>query len=121
MLILRRKAGQSIIIGGDIRIEVAEIAGNQVKLVIDAPREVPVHRQEVWEAIRQEMLEAARPADFTGSGEVPEFPSRPDEDAGSGLIVEEDSGEEDPGNSSSDDTGEEDPGNSGSNDTGEDA
>ena len=107
MLILRRKAGESIVIGGNVRIEVAEIAGNQVKLVIDAPREVPIHRQEVWEAIRQEMMEAARPADLTGSGKVPEFPSRPDDDAGSGLIVEDEPGEEDSGDTSDNDSTQE--------------
>lgn len=97
MLILRRKEGESIVIGGNIRVEVAEIAGNQVKLVIDAPREVPIHRQEVWEAIRREMKEAAEASDFSPTGGVPSLPSAPGPAGGSGLIVEDEScGEEPP-------------------------
>lgn len=48
MLMLTRKIGEKIKIGDDITITVLSIAGTQVRLGIDAPREVPVHRQEVW-------------------------------------------------------------------------
>ena len=48
MLILSRKAMESIIIGEDITITVLGILGKQVRLGIDAPREIPVHRQEVY-------------------------------------------------------------------------
>jgi len=48
MLILSRKAMESIIIGENITITVLGILGNQVRLGIDAPREIPVHRQEVY-------------------------------------------------------------------------
>ena len=54
MLVLSRKPNQSIIIGSDVRIIVVGFDGDQVKLGIEAPREVPVHRQEVYEQIQRE-------------------------------------------------------------------
>ncbi len=54
MLVLTRKKNESIIIGDSISIMVIEIRGGKVRLGIDAPREVPVHRQEVYEAIKRE-------------------------------------------------------------------
>jgi len=59
MLALTRKAGQSIIIGENIEITVVEVKGDQVKLSIKAPKEVPVHRQEIYEQIRKENRAAA--------------------------------------------------------------
>ncbi|NLM27969.1 MAG: carbon storage regulator CsrA, partial [Clostridiaceae bacterium] len=49
MLVLSRKKGQSIMIGNDIEISIVEIQGEQVRLGISAPREVSVHRKEVYE------------------------------------------------------------------------
>ena len=46
MLVLMRKAGESITIGDDIRIHVLSVKGGQVKLGVDAPRELPVRRKE---------------------------------------------------------------------------
>lgn len=54
MLVLTRRNGESIIIEGKIEIKVLKIKGSQVHLGIDAPREVTVHRKEVWLKIRQE-------------------------------------------------------------------
>ncbi len=54
MLVLSRKKNESIIIDGRIRITVVEVRGDKVRLGIEAPREVPVHRSEVLEAIRRE-------------------------------------------------------------------
>ncbi len=51
MLILSRKKEQSIRIGSDITITVLGIAGSQVKLGIEAPKEIPVHRQEVYDQL----------------------------------------------------------------------
>lgn len=48
MLVLTRKLNQSIMIGDDIVITVLEISGSQIRLGIDAPRNVAVHREEVW-------------------------------------------------------------------------
>jgi len=53
MLVLSRKKNESIIINDDITIVVVEIRGDKVRLGIEAPKEVPVHRNEVYEAIRR--------------------------------------------------------------------
>jgi len=60
MLVLTRKAGEGIIIGDDIKITVVELKGGGVRIGIDAPRELKVHRQEVFERIEQENKEAAQ-------------------------------------------------------------
>ena len=52
MLVLSRKKNESIVINNDIRIVVVEIRGDKVRLGVEAPREVPVHRHEVYEAIQ---------------------------------------------------------------------
>jgi carbon storage regulator len=54
MLVLSRKKDEKIIIGDKITIMVIEIRGDKVRLGIDAPKEVTVHRQEVYEAIKRE-------------------------------------------------------------------
>lgn len=48
MLVLTRRANQSIVIGRDVTVTVLEIRGDQVRLGITAPRSVAVHREEVW-------------------------------------------------------------------------
>ncbi|MAT72880.1 MAG: carbon storage regulator [Planctomycetaceae bacterium] len=53
MLVLSRKRNESVVINDDITIVVVEIRGDKVRLGIQAPREVPVHRNEVYEAIRR--------------------------------------------------------------------
>jgi carbon storage regulator len=59
MLVLSRKAGQSIIIGSDIVVTVLDVKGDQVRLGINAPRTLTVHRQEVQELIKAENTAAA--------------------------------------------------------------
>ena len=54
MLIITRKAGEKIMVGDDIAVHVMEIVGNQVRIGIQAPKAVPVHREEIWEAVRAE-------------------------------------------------------------------
>ena len=54
MLVLTRKAGESIVIGSDIRVTILELQGRQVRLGIEAPSDVSVHRGEVYERIREE-------------------------------------------------------------------
>ena len=53
MLVLTRKAEESIVVGDNVTIKVGKVIGNRVWLVIDAPRSVTVHRQEVSEKIKQ--------------------------------------------------------------------
>lgn len=53
MLVLSRKKNESIIINNDITIVVVEIRGDKVRLGVEAPKEVPVHRREVYEAIKR--------------------------------------------------------------------
>ena len=60
MLVLSRKKNESIVINNDITIVVVEIRGDKVRLGVEAPKEVPVHRNEVYEAIRRENLRAGR-------------------------------------------------------------
>ena len=57
MLVLSRKKDEKIVIGDKITIMVIEIRGDKVRLGIDAPRDVTVHRQEVYEAIKREQSE----------------------------------------------------------------
>ncbi len=54
MLVLARKASESIMIGDDIEVRVIAVRGDQVRLGIAAPRHVPVHRREVYEAVLAE-------------------------------------------------------------------
>jgi carbon storage regulator len=57
MLVLTRKSKQSIMIGDDVEVSVLSIAGEKVRLGIEAPREVPVFRKEVYLEIQQENAE----------------------------------------------------------------
>jgi carbon storage regulator len=59
MLVLTRKIGESIRINGEICVTVMEVDGRTVKLGIDAPRSVPIHREEVWLRILEENRRAA--------------------------------------------------------------
>lgn len=54
MLVLSRQRDESIVIGDNIIITVVDIRGDKVRLGINAPTDIPVHRQEVWEAIQRE-------------------------------------------------------------------
>jgi len=54
MLVLSRHRDESIIIGDNIVITVVDVRGDKVRLGIDAPTDIPVHRQEVYEAIQRE-------------------------------------------------------------------
>ena len=80
MLVLSRKKDESIVINNDITIVVVEIRGDKVRLGVEAPKEVPVHRREVFEAIARgetvvESVDAdaikSRLADESAAGDQP--------------------------------------------------
>ena len=58
MLILTRKVNETLMVGDDVSVTVLGIKGGQIRIGINAPREIPVHRQEVYEKIMQERKEA---------------------------------------------------------------
>ena len=59
MLLITRRAGERIVLGDDVIIEVMEISGTQVRVGIHAPRSVPIYREELWEAVKAENAAAA--------------------------------------------------------------
>lgn len=59
MLVLTRKPGEALLIGEDIKVTVLSVRGNLVRVGIDAPRSVPVHRQEVYARIQREKSQAS--------------------------------------------------------------
>ncbi len=54
MLILTRKVGETIVIGDDIRVSILSVQGNQVRVGVAAPRDVVVHREEIYDRIQGE-------------------------------------------------------------------
>jgi len=62
MLLLTRKLGENIRIGDDVKITIVEVKGNHVKLGIDAPPSVKVHREEIYERIQRQNRRAAAQA-----------------------------------------------------------
>ncbi len=59
MLILTRRVGETLVIGDDVTVTVLGVKGNQVRLGVNAPRDLPVHREEIYERIQQEKRSAA--------------------------------------------------------------
>ncbi|MGV6988315.1 carbon storage regulator CsrA [Testudinibacter sp. P80/BLE/0925] len=57
MLILTRKIGESLLIGEDISISVLSVRGNQVKIGVDAPKDVSVHREEIYQRLKEDVVE----------------------------------------------------------------
>ena len=62
MLVLTRRIGECIRIGDDISIRVLEIQRGQVRMAIDAPRDIPVHREEIYRQVQEENRRAAETA-----------------------------------------------------------
>ena len=54
MLILTRRVGEALMVGGDITVTVMGVKGNQVRLGINAPKDVTVHREEIYDRVQQE-------------------------------------------------------------------
>ncbi|MCS5617949.1 MAG: carbon storage regulator CsrA [Planctomycetota bacterium] len=85
MLVLSRQRDESIMIGDNIVVTIVDIRGDKVRLGINAPAEVPVHRQEVYEAIQRENVRAARlgPGDTENIGRFANRSSGQPRDPGS--------------------------------------
>jgi carbon storage regulator len=62
VLIITRKPGEKIMLGDDVVVHVMEIVGNSVRVGIQAPRSLPVYREEIWAAVRHEDEAAAKAA-----------------------------------------------------------
>ena len=72
MLILSRKSGETVVIDGRIRVKVIRVEGDVVKIGIDAPADISVHRQEIYDEIQRSNQEAATPDQPV----VPRLPNR---------------------------------------------
>jgi len=72
MLVLSRQRDETIMIGDDIEVTVVDIRGDKVRIGINAPKEISVHRKEVYDAIRRENRAAAqvKPEDLSGLGKI---------------------------------------------------
>jgi carbon storage regulator len=72
MLVLSRQRDETIMIGDNIEVTVVDIRGDKVRLGINAPKEISVHRKEVYDAIRRENREAAqmKPEDLSGIAKI---------------------------------------------------
>jgi carbon storage regulator len=60
MLIITRRPGEKVMLGDDVVIEVIEVSGSSVRIGIDAPKSVPVYREELWLAVKAENEAAAK-------------------------------------------------------------
>jgi len=86
MLVLSRQRDETIMIGDDIEVTVVDIRGDKVRLGINAPKEISVHRKEVYDAIRRENRAAAqvKPEDLSGLGKIGPTATKPNAAPSSG-------------------------------------
>ncbi len=73
MLVLSRKKNESIVINDDIRIVIVDIRGDKVRLGVEAPMDVPVHRKEVYDAIKRYEAESSNQSNKSDEGHPPIF------------------------------------------------
>ena len=83
MLVLTRRPGESIVIGNDIVVTVVEIKGGQVRIGINAPREIQVHREEIYAQVRKANVDAVATAADARKALLDKVVSAPTDDAGS--------------------------------------
>jgi carbon storage regulator len=75
VLIITRRPGEKIVLGDEITVTVMEVSGQTVRLGIDAPKSLPIYREEIWAAVKQENEAAANAA------QMPALPKKPAPDA----------------------------------------
>lgn len=69
MLIITRRTGEKIMIGDDVVVEIMEVSGSSVRVGIAAPKRIPVYREEIWTAVKEENAAAA------ASPAIPDLPA----------------------------------------------
>jgi carbon storage regulator len=68
MLILTRRVGETVVIGDDVTVTVLGVKGNQVRLGVNAPKQVAVHREEIYERIQREQADERAAVQVVGAG-----------------------------------------------------
>jgi carbon storage regulator len=68
MLILTRRVGETVVIGDDVTVTVLGVKGNQVRLGVNAPKQVAVHREEIYERIQREQADERAAVQIVGAG-----------------------------------------------------
>ncbi|MCP5419882.1 MAG: carbon storage regulator CsrA [Gammaproteobacteria bacterium] len=70
MLILTRRVGETLMIGDDVTVTVLGVKGNQVRIGVNAPKDIAVHREEIYERIKREQQENAAAAAAEGNADA---------------------------------------------------
>jgi carbon storage regulator len=92
MLVLSRQRDETIMIGDNVQVTVVDIRGDKVRLGITAPKSIPVHRKEVYDAIQRENQAATGlgPEDLPPGGKAASGPDRPPDNGGGNSDDEDD-------------------------------